>query len=201
METQYQNKNLRLPGAFFQVHIKWDHRTWAGVMLQITAVFALPPRAGCRILVNLLSRYGTWPLFIRCSYQNSKGRLSKKKLMSLSKILSICFKQLEGRERLQCLLKHLIKTLDSRYMNKKINVSMLHAKWNDWTQQYLYDLNDCIMLYTKRYWSRPLFFNPFTQFVDYSPKGHQTLINVSALLQSGPLGSCLGDTLRPSEVN
>jgi hypothetical protein len=36
--------------------------TSAGVTLQIMAVFALPPRAGCNILANLLSRYGTWPL-------------------------------------------------------------------------------------------------------------------------------------------
>jgi hypothetical protein len=47
----------------------------------------------------------------------------------------------------------------------------------------------------------PLFFNAFTQFIDDSPKGHQTLIDVSALLQSSPLGSCLGNALRPSEIN
>lgn len=41
-------------------------------MLQMTAVFALPPKAGCRILVNLLSRYGTWPLYIRCSLSEYK---------------------------------------------------------------------------------------------------------------------------------
>jgi hypothetical protein len=36
--------------------------TCASVILQMIAVLEFPPRAGCNILVSLLSRYGTCPL-------------------------------------------------------------------------------------------------------------------------------------------
>jgi hypothetical protein len=43
--------------------VLWLSSWWraAGVMLQMMAVFAFPPKDGCRILVSLLSRYGMWP--------------------------------------------------------------------------------------------------------------------------------------------
>lgn len=45
--------------SLWSINIKY---TWARVILHIIAVFAFPPRAGCKIRVSLLSLYGTWPL-------------------------------------------------------------------------------------------------------------------------------------------
>jgi len=78
--------------------------TCASVILQMIAVLEFPPRAGCNILVSLLSRYGTCPLqmkFItKVVMKNIRtGRIASQKVNNLPLTLNAFTKFLYYRTK------------------------------------------------------------------------------------------------------